>query len=111
MTRYFYTDPLKAACMAKWFGMQFTTKNGTMGRCILPLLDAMREGDAWYIHPDSLPLLKIRVGDLVRMHGEFGRVDLVSHSLLKQFRKDPAAWRYIVQRDDKAYHWPESEEA
>jgi hypothetical protein len=45
MTRYFYTDPMKAACMAKWFGMKLQDcETSDEGRVYDVTFDLMLEG-------------------------------------------------------------------
>jgi hypothetical protein len=64
--RYFYTDPLAAAWMAKHFGMRFTDE----GWLNTAEVDYQHTGVEripldikTYIHPDSLHLLEPQVGD------------------------------------------------
>jgi hypothetical protein len=65
--RYYYTDPLAAAFMAKHHGMRFMDCAGFDVSACPRLLDCSeRHGlaEAMYIHPDSLPMLHPRIGDL-----------------------------------------------
>jgi len=81
MKRFFYTDSLAAAWMAKHFGMKFGIKHkgvvqwnciGKLDEPFGPLqrpediLDPISESVPLYIHPDSLHLLEPQVGDLFR---------------------------------------------
>lgn len=156
--RYFYTDPLAAAWMAKHFGMRLLADDGDdglvdAGARFIDCDDTFRE--LWqhdfsylgklYIHPDSLALLEPKDGDAVefdRWHWErqrhedmrnapyqshFGRVHL-----FKNTRPDGGDWLQIssagvgwddnyhgqfalpfkvIQRNGKAFMWPESEAA
>lgn len=94
MTRYFYTDPLAAAWMAKHFGMRFFTgdqtaakwhdepaTDGTSSRirvvdewveCWTSDPDIIQSAINWpcRIHPDSLHLLEPQEGDLVTLGGQ-----------------------------------------
>lgn len=80
MTRYFYTDPLAAAWMAKHFGMMFGIKhNGTIHwNCIgwadgpfspiketADILCTISNHHDLYVHPDSVHLLEPQVDDAV----------------------------------------------
>lgn len=61
MTKYFYTDPLAAAWMAKWHGMRFTNfsyddENNES--------DYMGSTIHFHIHPDTLHLLAPINGDI-----------------------------------------------
>ena len=106
MKRYYYTDPLAAAWMAKHYGMMFGIRHyekiiwdceaqGMSGDW-LPIKDWERiaadaaDGNAqpaYYIHPDSLHLLEPRVCDFTMLGGQ------------------------VFQRNGTVFHWPESEEA
>lgn len=128
--RYFYTDPLAAAWMAKHFGIAFETPDGRSltckdGKLFFPMPHPGIEGaiiwviseDEHYIHPDSLHLLEPKVGDLV----QFIAYDDTTQPHLQGYRtwwkpylgdwaipRDASDTR-IIQRDGKAYHWPEVE--
>jgi hypothetical protein len=73
--RYFYTDPLAAAWMAKYFGIKIMLNDPDRGpelkaEEIAAYITAEAEGDTsdrdtrYYIHTDSLHLLEPRIGDL-----------------------------------------------
>lgn len=133
--RYFYTDPLAAAWMAKHFGMQifapvFAAGTGKYSQSRTPLpvwcwarkieqaeLAKNTDGERYYIHPDSLHLLEPRVGDVV----QFTACDYANQPGLQQSRvwwkpyldkwslpQDAGNIR-IIQRDGKPFHWPEKE--
>ena len=121
MTRYFYTEPLAAAWMAKHFGMRFADISGVelnwdaeFACFFLPGLSAKEqewEGNH-YVHPDSLPLLGPQPGDLARLRWLDGSVScreweaadaLPEAALDRDVRIRPT----VVQRDGKAFHWPE----
>jgi hypothetical protein len=80
--RYFYTDAIAAAYMAKHFGMKFGIKhngkiawncisealnNNSWGPLATPddILDPISRHECLYIHPDSLHLLEPQKGDKV----------------------------------------------
>ncbi|MCE9567638.1 MAG: hypothetical protein K8U57_37025 [Planctomycetes bacterium] len=122
--RYFYTDPLAAAWMAKHFGMEFITKDGLITRCVLPLVDGLKTGDCYYIHPGSLHLLEPKNGDLCRTSG-FERIGN-SGSQYNEYDFTDVAFDFgygpiierdgcgyspteIIQRDGKPFHWPQQE--
>lgn len=62
--RWFYTDPLAAAWMAKHFGMHFTDIDQLE---VFPLnwTSPLLHGVRMYVHPDSLHLLEPQVGDMI----------------------------------------------
>lgn len=94
MKRYFYTDPLAAAYMAKHFGMKLEARHTDEQMAEYDILESDRWFDWWdscivdgweheietvsdavayikdasskiYVHPDSLHLLEPKVGDLI----------------------------------------------
>jgi hypothetical protein len=127
--RYYYTDSIAAAWMAKHFGMSFThewhnrrlselsdffweTSTGDTGTYNTPL----------YVHPDSLHLLEPQVGDLLRAR-YLGVVDSIRDKFIEF--GESTEWigdegsrtgffaeevKRIIQRDGKHFHWPECEE-
>lgn len=113
MTRFFYTDPLAAAWMAKHFGMKFV--NG--GKRIPPVTYSFLHNDLsgcrlkYTIHPDSLWLLEPILSDAVEV------VDATGFYLTKRLhdvydkQQIGCEWRLhrIIQRAGKSFHWPESE--
>jgi hypothetical protein len=131
MKRYFYTDPLAAAWMAKHFGMRFTEPDGEEVSLKFPgegvsywqrSYDNGYEnycGERFYIHPDSLPLLLPRPGDIliragieehVTMHNLFLFVHRApdTEHLFKGFLQKGGM---IIQRNGLPFHWPQSEQA
>jgi hypothetical protein len=138
MTRWFYTDPLAAAWMAKSFGMCFWHPELFGGRKIEPhstieQLGSDIDSGSWtasdysdyllgiqpYIHPDSLHLLEAKPGDVVRVVGRDGRnpTEPISNLYVGKIQHDAiGVVMYpediqIIQRNRIAFHWPESEEA
>lgn len=141
MTRYYYTDPLAAAWMARHHGMNLYLGNLENGDfdAYGPRRPHMLVED-WeyrnnpntflepvsrvYIHPDSLRLLEPQVGDKL----EYGDCD-PKHVLTvwsdKDFRAgahkisesyavelhDNGTLGRIIQRNGVAFHWPEKEAA
>ena len=70
--RYFYTDPLAAAWMAKHFGMEFDwfsdQGNGPVAQTPESIAHDILypgTGGRYYIHPDSLHLLEPQARDTV----------------------------------------------
>ncbi|WP_435008031.1 hypothetical protein P12x_005298 [Tundrisphaera lichenicola] len=122
MTRFFYTDPLAAAWMAKHFGMQlqyiehYSDDSWYAKICHEKIVDiAAKYGfDSYelkeiHIHPDSLHLLEPQEGDYVDLHPN----GLLIHNGAEfndAFLKRESNWR-IIQRNGIAFHWPESEAA
>jgi hypothetical protein len=117
--KWYYTDPLAAAWMAKHFGMKFTDSlmavNIDMSVVTPETADNLFEGnDKFTIHPDSLHLLEPQDGDTE--HDGFG------------WNKGEKQWLYFIedengqgklyrknvgkthQRNGIVFMWPESEE-
>jgi hypothetical protein len=112
MTRYFYSDPLAAAWMAKHHGMLFC--NGDFTLKLTAILDDNFHPIKFVVHSDSLPLLEPRVGDLIYItESKIGTLARLHDGNLKLFTGD---WMikpdrvYIIRRDGKPFFWPESEE-
>lgn len=117
MTRYFYTDPLAAAWMAKHFRVNF--RNGDHEMLVLAVSDGevtwfVRHSnpplryieEEYYIHPDSLHLLNPQVEDIIFNDTSLmgcSQVGICKGSMENGFR--------IIQRDGKPFFWPESEVA
>ena len=121
--RYFYTDPLAAAWMAKHFGMRFrpdcySDRALPEGEDITRFAHP-RFGGRFYVHPDSLPLLQPQLGDLISHLGvRAWRIDRVeettyTHVAFGVERLDRFTFKsdcpQIIQRKRLAFHWPESE--
>lgn len=139
MIRFFYTDPLAAAWMAKHFGMQFYTAHD--GEEFYDFPDYLHwnwdqksgpaESDDYLcIYPDSLHLLEPQVGDAVEVHacfyGTVWRLDggqlLWNETSLNNPPEEEGHYQNldrcaaqdidrIIQRNGIAFHWPESEAA
>lgn len=139
MKRYYYNDSLAAAWMAKHFGMRFEdTCEGkeqgrigyNAGRYIFAECDDLFDHAEnrlinLYLHPDSLPLLVPKVGDVIQRFEEefiyYGLQTVVddatahkycyeSSAHINSFKSDQTGFR-IIQRNGKPFHWPECEEA
>lgn len=109
MKRYFYTDPLAAAWMARHFGMRPKEEVGSpiVRQFPAPIELPYRA----YIRPDSLHLLEPIDGDLllVKAQHPFYVSSTNIADLLKCIERD--GWIYaILQRNGTAFMWPESED-
>lgn len=113
--RYFYTEPLAAAWMAKHFGMRLHD-----GAFVEPTSAPPEEIASWgdgliYIHPNSLNLLEPQVGDLLR--GDEHTIPQIRYMDVpdsEQMGAGVALMRRgfkIIQRNGIAFMWPESEAA
>ena len=111
--RYFYTDPLAAAWMAKHFGMEFQFKSSDGGFFPLTedaIIDALRPfktlKDKAYINPNSLHLLEPQADD-VMMQGNlpYCVIDSSVNSASHEWVRDGLA--RIIQRNGIAFMWPE----
>lgn len=123
--RYYYTDPLAAAWMAKHFGMRFTDTQGVeLEWCgefnCFHLPDGQGLSQAWdgkhFIHPDSLHQLEPQVGDegidafgtqVEFKNGEW-RIPHPVASSADEWATSPVS---IDKRNGLAFHWPECEAA
>jgi hypothetical protein len=111
--RYFYSDPLAAAYMAREHGVNFiqdfsvsvivdakfddTLQIGYSGGTVSTKSDC----PPYCIHPDSLPIFEPRKGDVMLQPS--GR------PFLSTGRKVTTAvhGNQIIQRDNKPFFWPE----
>lgn len=125
MTRYFYTDPLAAAWMAKHFGMRF----GIFERGKFnwePIYyggywGPIKEGDSFfsenvekfYIHPDSVKLLEPQVLDVAQETNKDDRkrvVQIASPVQASQISDEiKMGLGKIIQRNSITFMWPEVE--
>jgi hypothetical protein len=132
MTRYFYTDSLAAAWMAKHFGMVFREKPPLDDGWVDPL---MNDRGRYIICPDSMHLLEPRPGDKVSYSFGVGQHageawDEVKGIIASNDEGYPytgngepyvlvddcdefplSRLKEIFQRDGKPFMWPESEVA
>jgi hypothetical protein len=124
--RFFYTDPLAAAWMAKHFKMDFRIDDPDGKVFLETLLHGLREwrdataasmGYKFHIHPDSLPLLEPQLGDVVESQQVDGVYDVVvsddiycgrgdRNTNLKDVKKHGDK---IVLRNGIPFMWPENE--
>lgn len=98
--RYFYSDPLAAAWMAKYFGMFYIDDYAFIKYSVG---QAIAEDDGYvaekiYIHCDSLHLLEPQVDDM--------GIDENSYEKGREYNV-PAK---IIFRNNIPFMWPESEE-
>ncbi len=118
--KYFYTDPLAAAWMAKHFRMKFlsdTTKDETPDDASDYEADTAYEADCgwgkakerkYYIHPESLHLLEPKDDDM----DDNGRDLTINEYGIFSSYKGWAHGRFdgkIIQRNGIAFMWPECE--
>lgn len=122
MTRYYYTDPLAAAWMAKHFGMKFASENGAVaGITREGFTEFTKGGDNWllldrvYINADSLHLLEPQVGDVI-MGANYAM--LVTHTEDGQYHGSLGGTPFtaikgfhIIRRKGIPFMWPEKEAA
>lgn len=128
--RYFYTDPLAAAWMAKHFRMRFQETYNNHATYVEVPPAAIRAQSSHtsvqpvYIHPDSLHLLEPQVGDLVLARNDFAQYlafvqedglakcnHIMPQVMLSQSEDCPFRVTSIIQRNGIAFHWPEREGA
>jgi hypothetical protein len=132
--KYYYTDPLAAAWMAKHFGMRFCAHDGEHIEIKQDGFRGTCEGEEWdrwlrsersspyeykklaYIHPDSLHLLEPKVGDLVELSFDTQRGVVSTHQRYteeqaKEHIAGVHSWKRYksIQRNGLAFMWPEVE--
>ena len=106
MRRYFYADPLAAAWMTKHFRMKLVAGDFCLQPESVPaFLRKLGDGftaDRIFAHPESLPLLEPKVGDVVEDDSRSKVRRLTAAHFPYQ-----ATLRQILQRNGKPFHWPE----
>lgn len=118
--RYYYDCRIKAAYMVEYFEMHlfpdcWTERSLGNTRSILGFHHHLF-GGKFYVHERSFDLLEPREGDILYgpCGGEVFRVsdlDVFHQEASTRFAKSSihnAGWR-LIQRDGKAFHWPEVE--
>lgn len=114
--RYYYTDPLAAAWMAKHFSMTFERSDGDLLLDFDDMADDLAlhiASDHWdgiyFIHADSLHLLEPRAKDVVMQKDEDG---YDAYNMLDEWDIEQkfADGCQIIGRDGKPFFWPECEE-
>lgn len=131
--KYYYNCPYKAAYMARHFGMDFEgCRDGTCFEAALhsdadpDIYDT--EGDKFYIHPDSLHLLEPQEGDLVKVvcceadceYPEDWVIGVIEGDVCTvrcnlqgtsgySISLNRVSAKEIIQRNGKAFIWPEVE--
>ena len=115
--RYFYCDPLAAAWMQEHFGMRFVSRDSgkEFEKSLLVFnagspVESIRKGQVYVVHPESLPLLEPKLGDLVfagRPDNDLGEILEFGPFVHKEAQAHLRVVE-IIQRDGKAFHWPES---
>lgn len=103
--KYYYTDPLEAAWMAKHHGMRFEDVE----------FESDYESIVWdgcdnqkfFIDPDSLHLLEPWESDVCEIDEGYD-----GHPLVYRTTEELRGYRAkrIIQRNGKAFMWPELEE-
>ncbi len=110
MPKYFYTDPLKAAWMAREYGMEFISScTGDNIDWANDFCEVSPQGwncSKFYIHPDSLHILGPKVDDIMWWTCGDGLALAQATSLLIQ----QDGGREIIQRNGKAFFAPEVEQ-
>lgn len=105
--RYYYTDPLAAAWMAKHFGMVIASSiygDGSFEGFVVK--DGAQYG-MYYIHQDSLRLLDIKLGDVVRTPNAMQRYKEISIIELRDYLNSTKEYT-IIQRNGVPFVWPET---
>ena len=133
MSKLYYDDPLKAAIMARDFGVKYRAKpRGLAVTCDVSIDDGMGErinikpnGDIYYVHKDSADIFKPMVGDVLSDTSS-KCLEVVDNDWEKRNKWDGGRIRYskmiticdaqnrfvkgfskIIQRDGKSFFTPE----
>ena len=115
MTKLFYTDPLKAAFMAREYAVKF--KDGDSFQSAIEVANnaSLHPNIGFYIHPDSLSIFEPKEYDIVTAEfedkvaiGEMANYGQIFHiyGILMSSEYDSAS---IIQRDGKVFFMPERE--
>lgn len=140
MTRYYYDCPIKAAYMAKYFGMRYLSSfheyadEGQMSYENGDFYEVLSDGGKrkYHIHPESLPLLEPKLYDDYDMGGGGGIVHIVTAEEYLTVERDLPSMShqyttiemlcgdniseclshgwFPIRRNNMAFIWPESEE-
>ncbi len=111
--RFFYTDPLAAAWMAKHFGMKFVSSAGEeikwcfVERCFYTDSHPQEWDMPFCIHPDSLRILEPSAGDLIQRIGHTHTTRIMRAEEAITVSLDT---HKIIQRNGVAFLWPEMEQ-
>ena len=133
--RYYFTDPVAAAWMAKHFGMRIGAwRSGCFTEwphwtfCLGDPEDSAQSGNMGFrpyggpihVHPESEILLEPQVGDCIEFPAavpehRFASVrdnedDMTKLHLSFARYKASTGCVKVIQRDNKPFFWPESEE-
>lgn len=111
MSKYYYTDPLAAAWMAKHFGMKFYEFFPESDVAMIRWKNKLCVVDKIYIHPDSLHLLEPKIQDLAIMPCEGGGTCFITFNRDKDLMavKKRSYMIHIIYRNGIPFMWPESE--
>jgi hypothetical protein len=123
--RFFYPQDRihHAYCMAIDFGMRLQVEypggalRDVTKRELLSVKLTGWTADKFFIHPDSLTLMEPLPGDVVQVFGQVGFVPEGDGFVERYAQKlaksncQPHATGRIIQRNGKAFHWPEQEAA
>lgn len=132
MTKLYYTDPLKAAWMARGFGVKYGIKynDRLVWDCVtgggddswrpmayIDVVDDIKEGslkEAYYIHPDSLAVFEPKEGDMgIDSTGRPCEIFLNNWKLVdglaEEYGSRPCPPVIIDKRNGKAFFAPEVE--
>jgi len=121
--KYYYTDPLASAWMAKYFGINYSQDSFFVWHVTSGDMELGADHKKLYIHPDSLHLLEPQVGDLVTAKNDFvqyvafvekdGLHKCNTHFpdvILTENGDCPFKVTSIIQRNGIAFMMPEVEE-
>ena len=112
----YYTCPLKAAYMAKEFGVEYSYCPGAFSYSFRNN-DLAQYKEKYYIHAESMAVLKPKEKDLVEIGGQLETVERLfinAHGERMLWAEDehytPGDVDKIIQREGKQFFWPTFEE-
>lgn len=122
MTKYYYDCPIKAAYMAKYFGVKLQILVANESECQLyswfyNMALPSGAGKNLYIHPNSLHILEPQVGDLIKeygaplyryLDGKLSNGDFTAYKNKYDIKFDEVA--RIVERNNIPFIYPEIED-
>jgi hypothetical protein len=112
----YYTDPLKAVIMMRDHGVKINAVD-TLGSPPTPVVAtidsilAMAEYPdiLYYIHPESLPLFQLMVGDIWKSEQHIGYISIEGKMCANGSVIEPFSKIEILQRNGKQFYMAEGE--
>lgn len=132
MKKMYYDCPIIAPYMAKYFGMKFADRAGysvSANPAMWYMAERHYTAESLYIHPDSLPILDVQVGDMVtnthkgnqgrecsglvssmQNDGKSACITTAERHNGKRYFSESVSQLLIIQRNNMPFHMPKVEE-